>query len=82
MADIVGELKVKRQRIEEIIKAQDQREGELKAVMDQLKADFGVVDIDAANIKRETLNGELDDNESEMDKLDMEMGNIIKAAGR
>jgi len=82
MTNIVSKLKAKRRKIEEIIKAQDQREGALSTVLDQLKADFGVDDVDAAKKKREILNEELDENETQMDKLDVEMGKIIEAAGR
>lgn len=81
MASIVGKLKTKRRRIEEILKAQNQREGAVQTVLEQLKADFGVSDVDEAKAKRDTLNEELDNNETKMAELDKEMATILEAAG-
>jgi predicted transcriptional regulator len=82
MADIVKQLKDKRQKIEDLVRRQNQREGELNALMAQFKEDFGVDDVDAARAKRDQLNKELDDNEVKMAELDQEMATIIEEANR
>jgi len=82
MADMVKQLKAKRQKIEDLVRRQNQREGELNALMAQFKEDFGVDDVDAAREKREQLNKELDDNESKMAELDKEMATIIEEADK
>jgi predicted transcriptional regulator len=82
MADIVKQLKDNRQKIEDLVRRQNQREGELNALMAQFKEDFGVDDVDAARAKRDQLNKELDDNEVKMAELDQEMATIIEEANR
>lgn len=80
MADIVKALRDKRHRIEDTLRVQDRREGELKALLDGLNEDFGVSDMEGAKERMEQLGKELDDNEDQMVKLDKEMAAILQAA--
>lgn len=80
MADIVDGLKRKRSKIEEVIKEQNRREGERKALLGSLEEDFGVSSVEEAEKKLDALDRELDDNEDSMRELDREMAAILEAA--
>jgi hypothetical protein len=80
MADIVDSLRRKRSKIEELLRDQDRREGEKKALLDRLKSDFEVEGIAEAEARLNELDKELDANEDSMRKLDLEMAAILQAA--
>jgi len=80
MADIVDGLKRKRSKIEDVIKEQNRREGERKALLCSLEEDFGVGSVEEAEKKLDALDKELDDNEDSMRELDREMAAILEAA--
>lgn len=80
MADLVRNLRSKREQIEEILRAQNRREGEMKALMDGLKRDAGVSSIEEAKVRLKELSEELDTNEDSMRELDKEMDGILEAA--
>lgn len=80
MADLVRSLRQKKERIESVIREQDRREGEMKALMDRLKSEFSLESYDEVKQRLQELGKELDDNEDTMCELDKEMDQILADA--
>ncbi len=80
MADVIDNVKDKSKKIEQLQREKAKKDGRREQIMKQLKDDFGVESLSAADKEIEKLCGDLVQDEELLKKLDREMGDIIDQA--
>lgn len=80
MPDVIERLRKKEKELRDLQQKKARQEGQRQQLMQQLKDEFQVDTLEEASAILEELQKEVKANGLELDKLDIEMGQIIETA--
>lgn len=80
MSDLIERLNSKQAEIKKMLNEETRRQGQLDQVKKSLLEEFGVEDLDSAKTKLLEIEGDIQNDEQELEKLEKEMSLIIEKA--